>query len=174
MAPASPQPVVEETAQLPIAQETYANLITHRLEPYQAQAAEWCSDANHFARLYIPAADINVGLLYEWDWTQRQDDCDRQDTACVYSNVYGHYIIADHKTQAFQNLINVEEGDYIFFLYGDHYDWFVCTAVFDGHNAEYYVADADWNNIEADYDWLCYTCLDWWQNIRVVAFKKVE
>lgn len=139
---------------------------------HQDDAIQWGIDDSHIGRLYIPSVDIDVGLGYSKDIWRWQGICDQHDMACMFSWADGHWIIADHNNQEFAALPDVQIGDMAYIFYGDSYDTLKCIDIFNGHNSgEYGLCDDEYNNIEAKYDIFCYTCLDWWYNIRIVVFE---
>lgn len=142
---------------------------------HQQEAMKWVTiDNEHIGRLYIPSVNIDVGLYYETDYNKWQSVTDRNDTACYFSNRDGCHIIADHNNQSFSALKNVNVGDTLYILYGNKYDIYECVAAFDAHNTGYEIIDNDGKDIQDTYDFICYTCIDSWRNISVVALEKKE
>ena len=125
-------------------------------------------------RLYIPEQDIYVAL-YDcieeiWD---RQYAVDMVDSACYFSDDLPHIKIADHVTQDFYNLTEIGLGQNAYVLRGKAIEKLVCVAVIDGHNTGDNITDSDYNKIDAVYDYICYTCINGWRNIRIVGFESL-
>jgi sortase (surface protein transpeptidase) len=113
----------------------------------------------YYGRLYIPDAQINVALYFGAE----QEICDNQDSANIFVfSALDTYYIADHNTQEFGKLFNVQKGmkGYIELSIGGSLK-IECTDVLSGHNTEKAIVDENGNNI-FDADYLMYTCTDSW------------
>ena len=82
-------------------------------------------------------------------------------------------VIADHKTQEFKTLPKVEVGDRAYILTKDEIIALTCTWAIDGHNTGDYITDADYHSVIDDAEYICYTGLKGWRNVRVVGFDSV-
>jgi hypothetical protein len=102
-----------------------------------------------------------------------QDICDRQDSANLFffRNSDIAYI-ADHNTQEFGKLFNVQVGTqgYIQIKNGEILN-IKCTNILNGHNTGKYIVDED-GNIITDADYVMYTCRDGWRNIIICIWKQ--
>lgn len=125
-------------------------------------------------RLIIPNVGIDVGLYYV-NWDNGQRIADRKDSA----GWYHHYLtktsnlIADHSNQEFRTLKNIQVGDRAYILTKDSIIALTCTWVIDGHNTGDYITDADYHSVIDDAEYVCYTCLKGWRNVRVVGFDSI-
>lgn len=127
------------------------------------------SDDNNYdkfqGRLYIPSVNIDVALY----WGNQQSITDRQDSANLYSSFqYSGLIVADHKNQEFQNLVNIEQDMTGYVIYPDNTAVKIqCISVIDGHNTETELTDENYIPLEGPHDYLMYSCKDNWKNIRI-------
>lgn len=125
-------------------------------------------------RLLVPCVGIDVGLYYV-DWYNGQGVADRKDSA----GWYHHYltadseVIADHKTQEFKALPQVKVGDTAYLVTRDTVLVLTCSLVMDGHNTGDDLVDSDGRKVYGDADYICYTCLKNWRNVRIVGFDVV-
>lgn len=160
--------------------DVYMDYINEEIAQYYPMASGIANVEMGYLRrgygvLLIPSVDICVKLIYTQDCYDRQDICDRWDTAVIYDNYYKHPIIADHNIQAFETLQDVEIGDNAYIIFADSYDMYRCVNIIDGHNTEYDCTDENYDSsIEYQYDLMCYTCINGWMNIRIVAFEKCK
>lgn len=125
-------------------------------------------------RFLIPSVDIDVGLYYV-NWYNGQGIADRWDSAGWYHHFLSETseVIADHSTQEFKWLPEVQVGDRAYLLTGKEIIVLTCTLVMDGHNTGERLTDADGHTVYECADYLCYTCLNGWRNIRIVGFDIV-
>lgn len=125
-------------------------------------------------RLLIPSVGIDVGLYYV-DWYNGQGVADRRDSAGWYHRYLSKTseVIADHSTQEFGRLPEVQAGDRAYLLTGKEIIVLTCTLVMDGHNTGERLTDADGRTVYDYADYLCYTCLNGWRNVRIVGFDIV-
>ena len=125
-------------------------------------------------RLIIPSVGIDVGLYYV-NWDNGQRIANRKDSAGWYHRFLTKHseVIADHKTQEFKTLPKVEVGDRAYILTMDEIIALTCTWAIDGHNTGDYITDADCHSVIDDAEYVCYTCLKGWRNVRVVGFDSV-
>lgn len=125
-------------------------------------------------RLLIPCVGIDVGLYYV-DWYSGQAIADRRDSA----GWYHHYlakdseVIADHKTQEFKTLPEVQIGDTAYIVTREAVLVLTCSVVMDGRNTGDDLVDGDGRKVYGDADYICYTCLKNWRNVRIVGFDVV-
>ena len=123
---------------------------------------------NYYGRLFIPDADIDVALYYG----TQQSITNRQDSANIFSmSVFDGLYIADHNTQEFKKLSNVEVGmlGYIQFTDGSIVH-IKCTEILSGRNTGKAIEDENGNtNLDADY--LMYTCVKGQRNILICLWK---
>ena len=128
-------------------------------------------------RLIIPAADINVAVFvhgYGADAAEiRQNVCDAEDSAILYSDGVGN-IIADHNNQGFINLPLVELGDLAYIVAGDCIITLECDLVTDGINTGNGITDKDGKWVSAEEDFTFYTCGEDWINVKIAGFKEVD
>lgn len=132
-------------------------------------------DRNYYGfhgRLSIPDVDIDVAL---YDGVE-QSVCDRWDSACIFPIApYPGEIIADHCNQEFSTLTSVAVGTIgQITLADDTLLTIRCTEVFDGHNTGYSITDAGWNNVLGKYEYLMYTCINGWENVRVCQWEIIQ
>lgn len=125
-------------------------------------------------RLIIPSVGIDVGLYYV-NWDNGQRIADRKDSAGWYHRFLTKHseVIADHKTQEFKTLPEVQVGDRAYILTKDEIIPLTCAWVLDGHNTGERITDAEYDSVIDDADYVCYTCLKSWRNVRVVGFDSV-
>lgn len=125
-------------------------------------------------RFLIPFVGIDVGLYYV-NWYNGQDIVDRRDSAGWYHRYLSKEseVIADHCTQEFKRLPEVQVGDCAYLLTGKEIIVLECVLVLDGHNTGERLTDADGRTVYDYADYLCYTCLHGWRNVRIVGFDIV-
>lgn len=129
--------------------------------------------SNFAGRLYIPEVNIDVALYR----SNKQYVVDRTDSAAYFdlANWRGHMVIADHNTQCFATLLDVTVGMEAIIAHPDgtetHY---ICVDVFDGHNTGRYISDWSGKIVMRRADVLMYTCLDWWEDVRVTLWEETE
>lgn len=118
----------------------------------------------------LKVKDINVEL-YD---NNKQETCDREDSACYYKQGEG-YIIADHNTQAFKTLKNVGVGDVatIIFSTGTSKQY-KCVKAINGHNTGNNITDENGVSLYNSNALLMYTCRDKWQNITIRLFDEIS
>lgn len=126
--------------------------------------------SNFYGRLYIPDALIDVALYNGID----QSITDRKDSANIF--IYGEYlgwIIADHNFQEFHKLFSVKVGTdgYIVLENGDVVN-LCCIKIINGRNTEYDLLDEDGISVIGKTDYLMYTCMNGWQNVRICLWEK--
>ena len=86
-------------------------------------------------------------------------------------NVFGGLYIADHNTQEFGKLLDVEVGMQGYIVLADGTKLSItCTEILTGHNTGKYIVDEN-GNTDFDGDILMYTCLDSWRNILICLWK---
>lgn len=141
------------------------------IEQSVAKLPSYCEAGEHDGRFVIPAVEIDVGYRFERDMYSWQWITNLPDTACLFQWHEGHLILADHKTEAFEHLIDVNVGDKAYCVTEDGVKELSCIDVFDGHNTNWDLTDWDYNSVTNEYELFCYTCLDWWENIRIVVFE---
>lgn len=148
------------------------------LSAYLPQVAQEMSvRADMFGRLVFPDTGISVAVFTD-DFTDanaylRQAICDAEDSASMYyDSSCGCDIICDHSTQNFMPLPEVQVGQKAYILKAESITELVCTRLIDGHNNNH-IGLTDENSLPLDRpgDILCYTCLDNWQNIRIVVLE---
>lgn len=129
--------------------------------------------AYFYGRLYIESVGIDVALYR--DQYNKQRAVDRQDSACYFRMSNGGWIIADHNTQAFGTLVDVEIGtEAAIVLQNGEIRKLVCVEVLDGINTGHGIRNKS-NQVEhGRYDILMYTCLTNWQDIRICHWNFVE
>ena len=128
-------------------------------------------------RLLIPAVGIDVALIY-WgeggsDEEIRQNVTDAADSALLYFDGGGN-VIADHKTQNFMTLTEVQPGDAAYILSGDSVYTLRCDLVTDGINTGNGITDADGKTVTERESFTCYTCMEDWTKVRIVGFRLTD
>lgn len=123
-------------------------------------------------RLRIPDADIDVAL-YD---SSEQSVCNRWDSACVFT-IYPYIgkVIADHCNQEFSTLKKVTVGTLGEITLADGTVRPIrCVEMFDGHNNGAAITDGNWKVVLGKYDYLTYTCVNGWQNVRVCQWEIIK
>lgn len=125
-------------------------------------------------RLLIPCVGIDVGLYYV-NWDNGQRIADRKDSAGWYHQFLTRdsEVIADHKTQEFKTLPQVKVGDTAYLVTRDNVLVLTCSLVIDGRNTGDDLVDGDGKKVYGYADYICYTCLQNWRNVRIVGFDTV-
>ncbi len=128
-------------------------------------------------RLIVPDSGIDVAVfIHGWGEDAadiRQNVCDAEDSAILYSDGVGN-IIADHNNQGFINLPNVKKGDVAYILAGDCIVTLECDLVTDGINTGEGITDLENRWVSAEEDYTLYTCGEDWVNIKIAGFKEVD
>lgn len=125
----------------------------------------------YYGRLHIPDAGISVALYYGW----QQYITDRADSANIFSwPDYDSCTIADHNNQEFSKLFNVQVGTtgYIELKSGKIIN-IKCREICNGHNTGSYIIDEYGINMINKADYIVYTCIDHWTNIRICLWDMV-
>jgi sortase (surface protein transpeptidase) len=124
--------------------------------------------ANYYGRLYIPDANIDVGLYYG----ASQAICDKEDSANIFSmSVFDGLYIADHNNQEFAKLFSVKSGMTGYIVLANDVKFnIVCTDVLNGHNTGELIVNEN-GDANLDADFLMYTCKDNWKNILICLWK---
>lgn len=139
-------------------------------------APDYSDDTNHrgfYGRLYVPSADIDVALYL----SNKQSVVDRQDSAAMFRLSYRPkvWIIADHNTQSFASMTDIEVGDEATIVKHEGGEILLeCTEVFDGHNTGHGLTDNHGVNIVGPYPYVTYTCIGYWRNIRICQWSVVN
>lgn len=119
----------------------------------------------YYGRLYVPNVNISVAL-YEGN---KQAITDRTDSANIFTWAYTNgYTIADHNNQEFSKLFGVKIGTYGYIELdnGDVINM-ECVDVFDGYNTGMRIVDTSGANAFGRTDYMMYTCIDNWKNVRI-------
>lgn len=106
------------------------------------------------------------GAPAEW-----QSIVDAPNSACIIETEPGHLIIADHSTQEFATLPDIQIGDRAFIKYEDATAVYKCIDIQPGYN-DGQVRYANGTSAEAAYDLMCYTCTEY--GVIIVGFERVE
>lgn len=128
--------------------------------------------SNFVGRLRIPEVGVDVALYR----SNKQYVVDRVDSAAYFdlSPWRGHFCIADHNTQDFGPLVDVEVGMIANIIKKDGtVAYYQCVEVFDGHNTGKYISDWGGKIVMARADLLMYTCLGYWRNVRVTLWNEI-
>ena len=129
---------------------------------------------NNFAgRLYISSVGVDVALYH----SNRQYVVDREDSAVYFDLApwQGHMIIGDHNDQGFDAILDVEIGAIAMIVGEDgSITYYECVDAFNGHNTGRYISDWNGKIVMHRADLLMYTCLDYYKNVRVVLWNKIE
>lgn len=123
----------------------------------------------YYGRLHVPSANISVAL-YRGD---SQSITDRIDSANIFTWSYSNgFTIADHNTQEFAKLFNVEVGTkgYIERKSGNVIN-IKCVDVFNGNNTGKYIVDTNGVDAADRTDYMMYTCVDNWKNVRIFLWE---
>lgn len=123
----------------------------------------------YHGRLHIPSVGINVALYNSY----KQYITDRVDSANIFTyEDCSKYTIADHKNQEFSKLYNVQIGmtGYIELKNGDVIN-IKCIDIFNGHNVVDKIIDEDGVDVTSVADYMMYTCLDNWRNVRICLWE---
>ena len=129
--------------------------------------------ASYYGRLHIPSVGIDVGLYRSSD---RQAVVDRKDSACIFRLSYDRRtcLIADHYTQGFATLMDVTVGMTGRVEKADGKTvHIVCVEVLDGHNTGHGITDNHGISVVGQHDYLMYTCMDYWRNVRICQWDKI-
>lgn len=128
-------------------------------------------------RLVVPSAGIDVALFTDGPGADeaeiRQNICDQQDSAAFFTDGLG-MLIADHNNQAFSVLNQVQLGDKAVILRGHSIVTLECSLITDGYNYGKGILDEDGYYISSYEDYICYTCKEDWNNVRVVGFSILD
>ena len=122
-------------------------------------------------RLTVSAVGIDVALYNSY----AQSVCDRADSACCFAAPgYAGRIIADHSNQDFSVLTQITVGTTaeITDAEGD-VTQLRCVQVLNGHNTGSTLTDDAYRNVMGCYDYLTYTCLNGWRNVRICQWEIV-
>lgn len=150
---------------------TVATEPVEQTEPPQ----KYSDDGNYsgfVGRLYIPDVGIDVALYSGYS----QSITDREDSANIFrwKSYYGE-VIADHSNQDFSELLDVSVGSEGRIELKDGSVVIIkCVAVFNGHNTGQELTDEVRNNIIGQADYVMYTCVNGWQNVRICLWNKTE
>lgn len=120
-------------------------------------------------RLHIPDACIDVAMYRG----SSQSITDRKDSANIFRwKDYHGEVIADHSNQDFSKLLDVEVGfdGYIELKDGSTIN-IECIATFDGHNTSDILTDEDGNDVMGQSDYVMYTCVNGWKNVRICLWN---
>lgn len=106
------------------------------------------------------------GVPAEW-----QSIVDSPNSACILESEPGYLIIADHSTQEFATLPDIQIGDRAFIKYEDATAVYKCIDIQPGYN-DGHVRYANGTSAEAVYNLMCYTCTEY--GVIIVGFERVE
>ena len=102
-------------------------------------------------------------------WQSVVDDPNR---GLLFWNDHCHLIIADHSTQGFALLPEIEIGDRAFLKWEDGtITVYRCIDIKSGYN-DGTVCYSDGTSAEKVYDLMCYTCTEY--GVIIVGFERVE
>ena len=123
----------------------------------------------YYGRLYIPDANISVGLYYGGE----QYITDREDSASMFAwKMDPGWTIADHNNQEFAKLFDVQVGTTGYILTNTGITIKIkCTEIFNGHNTGRYIVDENGVNAANRTDYMMYTCIDNWRNVRICLWE---
>lgn len=133
------------------------------------------SRSDMYGRLVIPSVGIDVALIIASGRDYCQAVTDASDSAAIQIGPFleASHVISDHNNQDFRTLTNVTVGTPAYIETTNGRINLVCSTVFDGHNTDTMLTDGNYNNLVNVAEYLCYTCLDSWRNIRIVGFNTV-
>lgn len=141
-----------------------------------SSAPDYTDDTNYrgfYGRFYVQSADIDVALYL----SNKQSVVDRKDSAAMFRLSYRPkvWIIADHNTQSFASMTDIEVGDEGKIVKHDGGEVFLeCAEVLDGHNTGHELTDNHGVNVVGSYPYVTYTCIGYWRNIRICQWNIVE
>lgn len=137
------------------------------IEGYSNSYSDWYDI--YYGRLYIPEANISVAL-YEDD---AQFITDRADSAnIIFLGDSNDYTIADHSNQEFSKLFKINIGTYGYIiLKNGNVVSLKCVDIFNGHNNGVRIADENGVNADNRADYMTYTCMDNWRNVRICLWE---
>lgn len=158
-----------------LSQSNLAPVTTSTEEVIKPEKPDYTDDASYpyfYGRLYIESVGIDVALYRDHYYKQRA--VDRKDSACYFRMSNGGWIIADHNTQAFKTLLDVEVGMEALIVTKDgEIEPYVCVEVLDGVNTGHGITNKAGRVQHGRYDLLMYTCMNGWKNVRVVHWEKI-
>lgn len=141
-------------------------------------APDYADDTKYsgfYGRLYIPSVNIDVALYKSTK--QKQKVVDRQDSAVMFRLSYRPkvWIIADHNTQAFASMTDIQVGDEATIVKHEGGEILLeCAEVIDGHNTGHGLTDDHGINAVGAYPYLTYTCTGYWRNIRICQWALID
>lgn len=124
-----------------------------------------------FVALCVVTALLLSVPLYTGDPSTWQGIVDQEDSACILESEPGYLIIADHSTQEFAALPDIQINDRLFIKYEDATAVYKCIDIQPGYN-DGHVRYTDGSSAEAVYDLMCYTCTEY--GVIIVGFERVE
>lgn len=137
--------------------------------------SEMASRPGMLGRLIVPGAQLDVAFfnaqIQTYSNSARQAVTDAPDS-CAYipDFIPGTVVLADHNHQEFGRLLLISPGMTGYIVTDSEIINLVANHIFNGHNTEVSLTDAAGNPLVAFSDYMAYTCLDRWQNIRIVGF----
>lgn len=124
-----------------------------------------------FVALCIVTALLLSVPCYTGEPVTWQGIVDLKGVACVFEKEPGHLIIADHASQDFSVLPNIQIGDRLFLKYEYATAVYKCIDIQPGYN-DGVVRYQNGESAEAVYDLMCYTCTE--TGVIIVGFERVE
>lgn len=100
-----------------------------------------------------------------------QSIVDAPNSACLFEKTPGYLIIADHSTQEFAILPEIQIGDRVYIEWEDATTVYKCTDIQPGYN-DGIVRYSDGISAEETYDLMCYTCTEY--GVIIVGFERIE
>lgn len=133
------------------------------------------SRSDMYGRLVIPSVGIDVALIIASGRANCQAVTDAADSAAIQIGPFleASHVISDHNNQDFRSLPSVTVGTPAYIETTNGRINLVCSTVMDGHNTDTMLTDGNYNNLVNVAEYMCYTCLDSWRNIRIVGFNSV-
>lgn len=131
------------------------------------------SRSDMYGRLVIPSVGIDVALIIASGREYCQAVTDAADSAAIQIGPFleSSHVISDHNNQDFRTLTHVTVGTPAYIETTNGRINLVCSTVFNGHNTDTMLTDGNYNNLVNVAEYMCYTCLDSWRNIRIVGFN---
>ena len=133
--------------------------------------SEIASRPGMIGRFYVPSVGIDVALFAVNGLPAAQYVVDAADS-CAYmtESVPGAVVLADHSNQDFGALRSVTTGMKAQIVTANGTINLVASSVTNGHNYTY-LTDGNGTPLQPFAPYFAYTCLDNWQNIRIVGWS---
>lgn len=128
--------------------------------------------ATYKGRLYLSSIGIDVALYY----SNEQNVVDALDSAALFSLSYrpNTLIIADHNTQSFASMSDIQVDDEAYIEWNDgDITYLQCVEKIDGKNTGSGLTNLNGVNVVGPHPYITYTCKDYWRNIIICQWDVV-